>query len=155
MNISVSAQTMEFLYAALFGVALGVLYDLLAVLRSYLPQKKAVTVLTDSLFWLIAAVLLLAFVLLVSGGAMRWYVLVGSFFGIFLYKTTISALFFRAIRIIISIAVKILRSSVTPLYWISGKLYHGAQRTWHAAGKRRSVRKARRNAKRGKEKEKA
>lgn len=170
MNISVSGQTMEFLYAALFGVALGVLYDIFAILRSYLPAKKMFAALFDVLFWIIAIVALLAFVMLVTGGRMRWYVLVGSFLGIFLYKSTISALFFRSIRIIISVCIKILHLSVRPLYLLSAWLYHIAQRAWRGSCNMMRKKRAksrtkkleknerkqkRRYAKRGKQKKKA
>lgn len=170
MNISVSAQTMEFLYAALFGVSLGILYDVFAILRSYLPAKKIFAAVFDILFWCIAIVGLLAFVMLVTGGRMRWYVLAGSFLGIFLYKSTISALFFRSVRIIISICIKILNLSVRPIYLLSAGLYHTAQRVWRGlsgAVRRRRValreekrrrceqRKKRRDAKRGKKEKKA
>lgn len=166
MNISVSGQTMEFLYAALFGVALGVLYDIFAILRSYLPAKKVFSAVFDVLFWIIAIIALLAFVMLVSGGRMRWYVLLGSFLGIFLYKCTISALFFRSIRIIISVSVKLLNLSVRPLYLLAAWSYHTAQRIWRAArdkARKKRAQRARENerkqkrryAKRGKQKKKA
>ena len=170
MNISVSAQTMEFLYAALLGVALGILYDIFAIVRSYLPAKKVIAAIFDVFFWIISIVALLAFVMLVSGGRMRWYVLIGSFLGIFLYKSTISALFFRSIRIIISISIKLLNLLVRPLYLLAAWGYHTVQRGWrqisatirrkHERSRKKVMEKKqrkqkRRDAKNGKQKTKA
>ena len=121
MSISVSGQTMEFLYSALLGVGLGVLYDLFRVLRSYIKGgKKVVTAVSDVLFWIIAICALIGFVLTVSGGAMRWYVLVGVFCGSFVYLCTISTLFFKSIRIIIRVLIRSLGMLSKPLYWIAG-----------------------------------
>ena len=139
MKLSVSAQMMEFIYSALFGVCIGVFYDALAIIRSYIKPKKVITVLFDILFWIISIAALLAFVLLVTDGKMRWYVLVGTFLGIFLYKNTISGLFFCAIRSIISVCIKVLHILVRPLYafsdWTKVQFEKKAKRKRKIAGK--------------------
>ena len=118
MIIPVSAQLAELLYSAVLGVILGVFYDVLAIIRSYITVNKWINFIFDVLFWLVAIIALFFFVLFFAKGMMRWYVLLGNFFGIFLYKNTISLLFFRAIRIIISVVVRFLRFSCLPLYKI-------------------------------------
>lgn len=128
MNVSVASQTLEFFYSALLGVGIGVLYDIFALIRSYLKKSSVVTGLLDSLFWICATVALFAFVMTISEGRMRWYVLVGTLGGTFIYKCTISALFFRTIRIIISLLTKTLKLLVWPLYWLSDWLVNSGQR---------------------------
>ncbi len=116
---------MEFVYSALLGVTLGVFYDILAIIRSYIKGNKLINLAFDVLFWCIAIIALFAFVMIFTKGVMRIYILLGNFFGIFIYKNTISPLFFCGIRIIISLVVKGLHFSVRPLYvfkeWISKK----------------------------------
>jgi len=116
MNLAVSDQLREFLYSALLGVSLGVFYDILAIIRSYIKVNKLINLLFDTLFWICAISALFAFVLLFTKGNVRWYVLLGNFFGIFIYKNTISPLFFRAVRIIISLAVRFLHFICAPIY---------------------------------------
>lgn len=132
MGLYVGDQLRELLYAALMGVILGVFYDVLAIIRSYIKANKLINFVFDVLFWLFAIVALFAFVLIFTKGEMRWYVLLGNFFGIFLYKNTISPLFFRAIRIIIALVVKGLHGISRPLYaflsWIYRKCRRGSEK---------------------------
>ena len=121
MNLAISDQLLEFLLAAVLGVGLGVLYDILAIIRSYIKASKGINFVFDTLFWLFAIFALFAFVMFFTKGNMRGYILFGNFFGIFLYKNTISPLFFRASRIIIESAVKFLNYLSSPLRKIGSK----------------------------------
>lgn len=134
----------EFLNSAMLGAVIGVLYDLIAVLRSFLPSKRVITFAFDLLFWIIAIIALFAFVMLYTDGQMRWYFLLGNFFGIFIYKYTISALFFKSIRIIIKVAVKALGILSSPMYRLADKMYQSLKR----------IKRNRRSKERGKQKEK-
>ena len=87
---SVSLQSLEFFYSALLGVALGALFDFFRVVRFFLPRRKLITAVSDAMFWFFAICALLAFVLTVSDGKMRWYVLVGTFCGGFVYVSALS-----------------------------------------------------------------
>lgn len=161
MNVSVAGQTLEFAYSALLGVALGVLYDLFRVLRAYIKPGRVVTAVLDVLYWVLAVCALIGFVLTVSGGQMRWYVLVGAFCGGFVYMCTISGLFFRAVRIIIKLCIRLLRALVKPLYWIAGGLGKLGRRTdaklkaWAAKPKKPKKPKKEKKKKPGKKRAKA
>lgn len=113
---SVSAQTLEFLYSALLGIGLGVTFDIMRVIRSYIPKSRAMTALLDTLFWCVAIIALLAFILTVSEGVMRWYVLVGTFCGGFVYIAAVSEIVFKVLISAISAIRKILSLATRPIY---------------------------------------
>ncbi len=113
---SVSVQTLEFLYSALLGIGLGVTFDIMRVIRSYIPKSRAMTALLDTLFWCVASVALLGFILTVSDGMMRWYVLVGTFCGGFVYIAAVSEIVFKVLMSLICVLRKILSMITRPLY---------------------------------------
>ncbi len=111
-----SQQFIEFFYSALFGIACGMLYDISALIRLYLSGKKLACALVDLLFCATCIVALFAFLLLATDGILRWYVILATFLGFFIYKNTISGLFFSLIRSIIKISIRVLNLSVLPIY---------------------------------------
>lgn len=117
-----SRQMIEFLYSALFGISCGMLYDISSLIRLYLKGKKIACALIDLLFCAICVVALFAFLLLVTEGRLRWYVMLAIGLGFFIYKNTISGLFFYLIRSIIKTGVRVLNLSVLPIYKFSDYL---------------------------------
>lgn len=132
MKIPLNMQLMEFLYSALLGVILGVVYDVLAIIRSYIKGNKLINIVFDVLFWCMSLAAVLGFVMFFTKGALRMYVLLGNFFGIFIYKNTISPLFFSSVRIIIALVVKGLHFISRPIYafctWIYKICRKGSER---------------------------
>ncbi len=116
MGNSVSLQTLEFFYSALLGVGLGALFDFFRIVRFCLPDKKLITMFFDVLFWLCAICALLVFVLTVSDGKMRWYVLVGTFCGGFVYVSALSEIIFRVGVSAVFMLKKLLWLATRPLY---------------------------------------
>ena len=132
MNISVTGQTLEFLYSGLLGIGMAAAYDVFRIFRVYMRAGKVLTGIFDVIYWVAAILALLFFVLTVSGGQMRWYVLLGAFCGGFVYICTVSRLFFRALDIIIKVLIRLLQLLVKPVYFLSGKTLRFA----HSADKR-------------------
>lgn len=85
MEISVAHQTLVFLASAVLGALLFLIYDGLFVLRLLLRAKTVLTFLTDSLFCLLSAAVLFAFVVFVAHGEVRAYLFLGMLFGCILY----------------------------------------------------------------------
>lgn len=111
-----SRQLMEFFTSALFGLSCGMLYDITAVIRGYFKGKKLICALIDVLFCITSAIALMAFLLLVTDGRLRWYVILGIILGFFIYKNTISGLFFSGVCSIINLSVKSLNFLTSPIY---------------------------------------
>lgn len=115
MENLVSTQFLEFLYAAVFGLSLGVLYDIIALIRGVFPGKIVLKAILDVFYCVLSAVAFFAFILLTTDGRLRWYVILAIFIGFFLYKNAISGLFFYLSRSIMKIYVKVFDFICTPL----------------------------------------
>ncbi len=126
---SVSAQTAEFLFSALLGIYLGVLFDVIRTVRAYMPRNRAVTAIFDVLFWLIAVISLLGFVMTVSGGKMRWYVLAGAFCGGFVYMAALSEIIYKIFVSAVAVSKKVLRLTTRPVYLLLGYIWRSAKKT--------------------------
>ncbi len=129
MANSVSAQTIELLYSALLGLYLGVLFDVIRTFRAYMPRNRVATALFDVLFWMIAVISLLAFVMTVSGGRMRWYVLLGAFCGGFVYMAALSEIVYKIFISVVSALRKILHLITRPLYLFFRWIWRNAKKT--------------------------
>lgn len=130
---SVSAQTIEFLFSALLGLYLGVLFDVIRTVRTYMPKKRWITAIFDALFWLVAVISLLGFVMTVSGGKMRWYVLAGAFCGGFVYMAALSEIVYKVLVCVIAAMKKVLHLITKPVYLLLGCIWRGAKKTEHKA----------------------
>lgn len=130
---SVSAQTIEFLFSALLGLYLGVLFDVIRTVRTYMPKKRWITAIFDALFWLVAVISLLGFVMTVSGGKMRWYVLAGAFSGGFVYMAALSEIVYKVLVCVIAAMKKVLHLITKPVYLLLGCIWRGAKKTEHKA----------------------
>ena len=118
MENYVSVQTFEFLYSALFGICMGVLFDAIRLFRSYIPSGKIRTALLDLLFWIIAIISLLGFVLIICNGKMRWYVLVGTFCGCFIYMSAMSRIVYKVFSAIVAMLRKLFWLISEPFYLV-------------------------------------
>ena len=123
MGNSVSLQTLEFFYSGLLGIGLGVLFDFFRVVRFYLPVKRFIISAFDVLFWVVATFSLFAFILTISDGKMRWYVLVGVFCGGFVYVSAVSEIVFRVGVEVVFVLKKALWISTRPIYIFLGWMW--------------------------------
>ncbi len=83
--ISLSTQTKGFLFSVGFGVIIGVLYDLLRIVRLCLTGKSFFVAVFDIVFAVSAAVLSFLFFLTVTDGEIRLYILFGEMLGFLIY----------------------------------------------------------------------
>lgn len=85
-------------YAAAFGVALGMLYDLFRVLRLLMRPKAAAVFVQDLLFFSIAALLMSIFVFTFHSGSLRLYIFACAAAGAALWYMTFGRVFYRLWR---------------------------------------------------------
>jgi len=114
MQISVSGHIIEAALSLLLGMAAGFLYDFLRVIRRRI-RLGIVTVITDILFWLIAALALFLLGFSVGGGRLHIYMTVLSFLGGIFYFYTISEISLIFLNIVADFLTFILRYLVKPL----------------------------------------
>lgn len=118
------------------GVCLGALFDLFRVLRFFSPGKRILTVVTDILFWNVAIIILFAFVLTVSNGRMRWYVLLGTFCGGFVYISAVSEIVFRVCVSVVFLIKKFLWMITHPVYLVLRWMWHGVKQSYRGRMKK-------------------
>jgi len=106
------------MYSALFGISLGVLFDIIRIFRRSFSGKSIATALADLIFWCIAIISLLAFVLTVCDGKMRWYVLFGIGCGCFIYMAALSEIVYNVISCTAHLIRKLLYYATRPLYFL-------------------------------------
>lgn len=82
---SLADQAYAITIIILGGAALGLLFDWYRVLRGLCKPGKAITWITDCLFWLLVTPIALFFLLVANWGELRLYSLVGLLLGLVLY----------------------------------------------------------------------
>lgn len=150
---------MEFLYSALLGVFLGLLFDVFRVARVYLGRKKSINALLDVLFWISATVSLMVFILTVSEGKMRWYVLFGVFSGTFVYMSALGEIVYKVLLNLVRAAKKALRLMTYPINLFLSFVLKNTKKLSRSVEKKvrekiREKRKKKRRAENGKKEEK-
>ena len=159
MENAVSVQTIEFLYSSLLGIGLGVFYDFLRTVRTFCPKRRMVVGLFDALFWVCAIIALFAFVLVCSGGKMRFYLLFGVFCGAFVYRAAASEIVAKVMSGTVNALIKIMRAMTSPVLRLLSYLGSLGRKSVSSARKatekrRRKKGKADRNGSKKKKKEK-
>jgi spore cortex biosynthesis protein YabQ len=85
-------------YAAMFGVVLGMLYDLFRVLRLLMRPRPAVVFVQDLLFFSVTALLMSIFVFTFHSGSLRLYIFACAAAGAALWYMTFGRVFYRLWR---------------------------------------------------------
>ena len=108
MNVSINAQTMLFLYSALLGASIGVIYDLFRAIRYEMQLKLMGIFICDSLFCFISISGILMFILNFASGEGRFYIIFAIISGAILYFLTISLIIIKIMRFCFSVIYKLL-----------------------------------------------
>ena len=147
MTNPISVQAIEFLYSAVLGILLGILYDIIRLFRSYTSGGRIITALFDFIFWLLATTALLMFVLVYCGGRMRWYVLFGAFCGGFVYVSAFGEIVYGILRALVTITRKILNTVTKPLYFLLRTVWRKGRSAGRSAEKKLSAKRKLRRVK--------
>ena len=95
MIVTLSEQTLIFLYSCLFGVLLSCYFDLFRVIRLICGNRKTVTLVCDLLFFFSGTVFVYLFFVRFCSGQIRVYVLIGELLGFLICHFSVGALFMR------------------------------------------------------------
>ncbi len=110
-----SAQTEIFLLSLGFGFLLGILYDVFRTLRLIISRSASFTVAMDILYFLLCALLVFCFNLVVDSGKIRLYVLFGDMLGWLIYYFSLGEISAKLVNRVIS-SVKRVVSSIYGLF---------------------------------------
>ncbi len=108
-------ETVLFFFSCLFGVGLGVLYDVFRVLRLILSPPRGLLFALDVLYALLCCVVLFFFFLIFNNGLPRVFLLLGSFLGAVIYRLTVS-------RLVLSLFGRAWRGVRRIISWLASKL---------------------------------
>lgn len=93
-EISISGQMSACIYSAVFGALLCILYDIIRATRKAGADSFLAVFIGDVLFWLISAVAVFIFLVAVTNGELRGYVLFFCLIGFVIYRFTVGRLTF-------------------------------------------------------------
>lgn len=96
---TVSEQMQLFLISCMFGIPIGVFYDIFRVIRILFPHGTLLTAAEDLLFFIVYSVFIMAFTYAAARAEFRMYYIFGNLTGFALYYFTagkiITGLFLR------------------------------------------------------------
>lgn len=93
MIISLNTQINLLIYSFIAGMIIGVLFDMYRLMRGISNPKKALTIIEDILFGILAAIIVFIFLLYTNYVYTGFYVYMWIALGIYIYFKFISRLF--------------------------------------------------------------
>lgn len=119
MNFSITSEVIVLLYSIAAGVFIAIIYDLLKILRTTSSAGSFICAVTDTVFWILATIVMFFIIFLINDGKFRWYQFFGAFSGSIIWFLTLSRPFTFFIYKFINIFFKIfnffLKILLTPL----------------------------------------
>lgn len=115
MKEFIALELRFWLWTVCCGAMLGAAYWVISVFRKIVPHHKVFSGIEDILYWLTAAFLMFAVILVANGGAVRWFAVAGMVLGM----------------VMISYILKYLEKGITIIYNKMGKAHertHGEKR---------------------------
>ena len=95
MGMDMLQQTRVFLFAGLFGVLAGLVFDLFSVTAKLFRHKKVALWIFDGIYCVLCSVGAVLFLVIEGNGRIESYVLFGAVLGAVVYFFTVSAWFKR------------------------------------------------------------
>lgn len=125
-SLSLAQQTKGFLLALGMGFLLGILYDLIRIIRISISRGKAAVIICDIIFCAVACICTFLFCLTVNEGEIRLYLVLGEVAGFFVYYFSLGAVIFSYSEKIIDFIKGLFKSVfgviLFPFKWIFGKI---------------------------------
>ncbi len=125
-SLSLAQQTKGFLLALGMGFLLGLLYDLIRIIRISISRGKAALIICDIIFCTFACLFTFLFCLTVNEGEIRLYLVLGEVAGFFTYYFSLGAVIFSCSEKIIVFIKKLFSSLfgviLFPFKWFFGKI---------------------------------
>lgn len=123
-SLSLAQQTKGFLLALGMGFLLGILYDVIRIIRISISRGRALVVVCDFIFCALACLCTFLFCLTVNEGEIRLYLVLGEIAGFFTYYFSLGVIIFSCSEKIINFIKKLLRSVFSailfPFKWFFG-----------------------------------
>ncbi len=122
LGLTITEQTLVFLYSLLLGVLLCAIYDVFRIIRIAFGGKTITVFIEDIVFSIIALVLTFVFVIAFNNGELRFFVLIGEFLGFVFYYFTVGKLTMFFSKAIIKLIKRLISIVCTPFVGLFGML---------------------------------
>ncbi|MCX7885462.1 MAG: spore cortex biosynthesis protein YabQ [Caloramator sp.] len=117
MILPINTQIYYFVYTAIAGIIIGVMFDVYRILRGFNSPNRLITAVSDLLFWIFTAILIFIFFFFTNNGELRYYTFVGLILGIFLYFKFISSIILKTLRFLIYYFIKFFRVIIILIFY--------------------------------------
>lgn len=98
MSVHIVYEVRLLLYSFATGAGLMMTYDLLRILRIFIPHLSVIMGLEDMIYWIYASLVTFSLLYEQNDGGLRGYVIAGVFTGMILYDRLISRFFLNVLK---------------------------------------------------------
>jgi spore cortex biosynthesis protein YabQ len=117
MILPADVQLYFFLTTIIAGLAVGIMFDIYKTLRGFDNPGKLLTIISDLLFWILAAILIFIFFLYSNHGYLRYNSFIGLIIGLYVYFRFISKPITKALRWSTYYVIKFFRMLIALLFY--------------------------------------
>ena len=126
MDMELLFEIRVFFLCGLCGIACGIIYDLIRILRRTLKVGTVMTFLFDILFWILCAVLIFFMLFYANYGRARWYEIAGLTLGAASYFVSVSGMVVDGgvmfLKALLKLVYIVLKTVFYPVFFIYKKL---------------------------------
>lgn len=130
---TMALQTRIFLLSIGLGFSLGILYDIFYITRLTITKSKYAIYIQDFVYLLSCSFITFIFILALSSGVVRGYILIGEFLGWLIYYLStgyfVVSFATRAVNFIKTTFKKMYELILRPFKWIAHKIYKISKRS--------------------------
>lgn len=126
MDMVLLIEIRVFFLCGLCGIACGIIYDLIRILRRTLKVGNIMTFLLDILFWILCAILIFFMLFYANYGRARWYEVAGLLLGAASYFVSVSGMVVDGgvmfLKTLLKCGYIVLKTVFYPVFFICRKL---------------------------------
>lgn len=123
MNITdISAQLQNIIPSLGLGFVLGIVYEIIRILRLYISENKVFVFISDMLFVILCSVSFFVLFVAVNNGHIRFYMLISGLLGYVVCLFTIGELLFSCFAKLKSVLIKVLKPIFKPFVLLNMKI---------------------------------
>jgi spore cortex biosynthesis protein YabQ len=109
MVLPVNEQLYYFATTIAAGLFIGIMFDIYRIIRGFDSPGKLITIISDLLFWIFAAIITFVFFLYTNNVYLRYNSFIGLGLGLYLYFILISRSFMKILKWIVYYIIKFFR----------------------------------------------
>ncbi len=114
-------QISGFLYSCVLGIIYSVVYDLFRTIRIIKPHSNFMVFFEDIIYFLLISITTFIFLLSITNGEIRSYILFGIALGFILFNKLVSRYFIKGAKVIFKLILKCFSVASIGFYWLFSK----------------------------------